>query len=81
MLSLCFRSILVAGGSAPQPPEWVVIIRLYCLYRQEHTMSKVLQIGSPAPDFALPAHTGGTVRLSSYQGQQRVVLYFMREFM
>ncbi len=33
------------------------------------------QIGSPAPDFALPADTGDTVRLSDFRGK-RVILYF-----
>jgi peroxiredoxin Q/BCP len=35
--------------------------------------------GDPAPDFDLPAHTGGTVRLSDLRGRP-VVLYVMREF-
>ena len=34
-----------------------------------------LQIGDPAPDFALPTDTGATVRLSDFRGK-RVVLYF-----
>lgn len=38
-----------------------------------------LDTGTPAPDFTLPAHTGGTVRLSALRGRP-VVLYFMREF-
>lgn len=35
-----------------------------------------IQTGAPAPDFELTAHTGQTVRLSAYRGQQAVVLYF-----
>ncbi len=34
-----------------------------------------LQIGGPAPDFALPSDEGTTVRLSDFRGR-RVVLYF-----
>lgn len=34
-----------------------------------------LKVGDLAPDFALPADTGETVRLSDYRGK-RVILYF-----
>jgi len=37
--------------------------------------NNVPAVGSMAPDFALPADDGQTVRLSDYRGQ-RVVLYF-----
>ena len=37
-------------------------------------MARVTE-GTPAPDFDLPAHTGGTVTLSSLRGQW-VVVYF-----
>ncbi|MDV6376110.1 peroxiredoxin [Deinococcus arenicola] len=33
-------------------------------------------VGQPAPDFTLPASTGENVTLSSYRGQQTVVLVF-----
>lgn len=36
----------------------------------------MLQRGDTAPDFALPAHTGETVRLSDFRGQKAVVLFF-----
>ncbi len=40
-------------------------------------MSQVnLQPGDKAPDFSLPASTGGTISLSDYLGKNRVVLYF-----
>lgn len=35
-----------------------------------------MQIGSPAPDFQLPLHTGEEFRLSSNRGKTNVVLYF-----
>lgn len=35
----------------------------------------MLQPGSPAPDFTLPAHDGSTVSLSGLRGK-RVVLWF-----
>ena len=35
-----------------------------------------VQVGDPAPDFALPDRSGGTVRLSDYRGRKAVVLYF-----
>ncbi len=34
-----------------------------------------LNIGDPAPDFALPSDDGGTVRLSDFRGR-RVILFF-----
>jgi peroxiredoxin Q/BCP len=34
------------------------------------------KVGDPAPAFALPASTGGTVRLSDFQGKKKVVLAF-----
>lgn len=34
------------------------------------------QIGDIAPDFELPTHHGGTVKLSSFRGRSRVVLAF-----
>jgi len=39
-----------------------------------------LKPGMQAPDFSLSAHDGQTVNLSDYQGEQHVVLFFMREF-
>ena len=35
----------------------------------------MIGLGAPAPDFALPADSGGTLRLSSLRGR-KVVLYF-----
>ena len=39
-----------------------------------------LEIGSLAPDFTLPTAGNLPVTLSSFQNQQNVVLFFMREF-
>jgi len=36
----------------------------------------MLPVGSPAPDFELPSHTGQMVRLSSFRGNQNVVVAF-----
>ncbi len=38
-----------------------------------------LVVGSVAPDFKLPANTGGEIALSDYRGK-KVVLFFIREF-
>lgn len=35
-----------------------------------------LEVGSPAPDFALPDQNGETVRLSDFRGESNVVLVF-----
>jgi thioredoxin-dependent peroxiredoxin len=37
---------------------------------------ETLKIGDSAPEFTLPAHTGGEISLSDYRGKQPVVLYF-----
>ncbi len=35
-----------------------------------------IAVGDTAPDFTLPAQTGGTVRLHDLRGQKAIVLYF-----
>ena len=35
-----------------------------------------LQVGDAAPDFRLPDHIGGYVRLSDFRGKQNVVIAF-----
>jgi cytochrome oxidase Cu insertion factor (SCO1/SenC/PrrC family) len=35
-----------------------------------------LKVGDTAPDFRLPDHTGGYVRLSDFRGKQNVVVAF-----
>ncbi|HDL02668.1 MAG TPA: redoxin domain-containing protein [candidate division Zixibacteria bacterium] len=37
---------------------------------------KKLQVGSKAPDFALPSHLGGRIRLSDFKGKKNVLLAF-----
>ena len=34
------------------------------------------EVGQPAPDFSLPAHTGDKLSLSQYKGDKHVVLSF-----
>ena len=36
----------------------------------------MVDVGQPAPDFTLPAHTGEDVSLRQYRGQKNVVLSF-----
>lgn len=36
----------------------------------------MVEVGQPAPDFTLAAHTGDNVSLSDYKGQKNVVLQF-----
>jgi peroxiredoxin Q/BCP len=35
----------------------------------------MIEAGQPAPDFALPDHTGRTVRLADYRGRRVVWFY------
>ena len=39
-----------------------------------------LAVGSQAPEFRLPASTGGEIGLADYRGKSRVILFFVREF-
>jgi peroxiredoxin len=43
-------------------------------------MSDLPTVGSPAPDFTLPAHTEGEVQLSSMRGKKVVVLFYPFDF-
>jgi peroxiredoxin Q/BCP len=38
--------------------------------------SKLIEVGTPAPDFELPDASGNPIRLSGYRGKKTVVLYF-----
>jgi peroxiredoxin len=44
------------------------------------TTSRTVPINSHAPDFTLPAVTGGSITLSDYRHKSRVVLVFLRGF-
>jgi peroxiredoxin len=39
-----------------------------------------LSIGSLAPDFTLPAHTGGECSLHNYRSTGNIYLFFIREY-
>ena len=39
-----------------------------------------LTIGSPAPEFNLPASSGADVVLSSFRSKSNLYLFFVREF-
>lgn len=39
-----------------------------------------IDAGQPAPDFTLPTAGSMQITLSSFRGQQNVVIFFMREF-
>ena len=43
-------------------------------------MSDELAVGSPAPDFKLPASTGGEMALTDYREKANVILFFVREY-
>jgi len=35
-----------------------------------------LRFGQPAPDFALPASTGGEIRLADFRGRDVVLIFY-----
>jgi peroxiredoxin len=43
-------------------------------------MSRLPTLGSPAPDFILPAHTDGDVQLSEMRGTKVVLLFYPFDF-
>ena len=43
-------------------------------------MTTELNVGSPAPDFKLPANDGREIALADYRGKSSVVLFFVREY-
>ncbi len=42
--------------------------------------NSVVPIGASAPEFALPAASGGEVALADYRGRRAVALVFLRGF-
>lgn len=44
------------------------------------TPAAVPRVGDSAPQFSLPASTGGTVALKDYRGKSKVVLVFYRGY-
>ncbi|MGI9439647.1 MAG: thioredoxin-dependent thiol peroxidase [Parvibaculales bacterium] len=42
-------------------------------------MTKQLNIGSPAPNFTLPADNGRTISLSDFAGKKRVVYFYPKD--
>jgi peroxiredoxin len=44
------------------------------------TNNPELSIGSPAPDFTLPANTGTDCSLNNYRSMGNVYLFFIREY-
>jgi thioredoxin-dependent peroxiredoxin len=45
-----------------------------------HLMSAEPEVGAPAPDFALPAHTDQEIRLSSLRGSKVALLFYVFDF-
>ncbi len=43
-------------------------------------MTEEPNVGSPAPDFTLPATDGREIGLSDYRDKALVVLFFVREY-
>lgn len=39
-----------------------------------------LDVGAPAPDFTLPAHTGEDVSMSGLRGKKVVIFFYPRDF-
>ena len=58
----------------------IVIIAIgvigYVAFTPKEQSTKKIGAGSPAPDFSLPATSGGTFKLSDYRGKSNVLLFF-----
>jgi len=39
-----------------------------------------LSVGSPAPEFRLPASSGGEIGLADFKNKASVILFFVREY-
>jgi peroxiredoxin len=39
-----------------------------------------LEVGSPVPEFRLPASTGDEVGIADYRGKSNLILFFVREY-
>lgn len=50
--------------------------RLFGLSKAGEVHNARVEVGDAAPDFRLPDHTGGYVRLSDFRGDSNVVLAF-----
>ena len=59
----------------PRGPLSILRTAVQRLVRPTARRRPMLAVGTAAPDFALPAHSGRTVRLAEQRGQ-RVVLWF-----
>jgi peroxiredoxin len=44
------------------------------------TEPTAVDVGLPAPDFRLPANTGGEIDLADYRGRTQVALFFVRAY-
>ena len=63
-ISAIFAAFAFAQAPKQQPPAGPI------------NSTSTLKVGDQAPDFTLPATTGGKVKLSDYQGKKNVVLAF-----
>ena len=63
------------GLPGPKPDPSLTFFGGAFLHASVSSAAKALEVGDKAPDFALPASSGKTVRLSALRGKQ-VVLYF-----
>ncbi|GIX47369.1 MAG: hypothetical protein KatS3mg131_1580 [Candidatus Tectimicrobiota bacterium] len=52
------------------------MLGLCCLLLLAASSSKALQVGDPAPPFALPATTADRIALADFLGKQPVVVFF-----
>ena len=43
-------------------------------------MSSEPEVGSPAPNFSLPAHTDRTISLADLRGRKAVLLFYVFDF-
>jgi hypothetical protein len=69
---------MFAGWRNPEPLSFALVWEGGQSMEAKET--PVVEIGSPVPDFQLPAHMGKTVDVRAYREHSKLVLFFVREF-
>jgi len=73
-----FNYIFLFAGAIVLYNYMMVLVDFMDRYKLEKTTPKYIEVGSPAPNFALPNEHNELVELASYVGKRNVLLIFVR---